>query len=252
MRRPVLAALAAVLCAGVPARASFFPSSPFSDAAAGTTGAAFLKIPAGARLLALGGSAAASSRGADALFWNPAGAARLAGGGRSEASFSYNALLASSYGGAAAYARPLSGGDSVVGGAFVYHSAGTLQGYDRLGNSDGSLTAYDLAAEAAYARRVDTMGFGAAAKLIRSDVAGASGTSFAVDLGVTADRVSDIGDGPVDLGAAVQNLGPAIQVGGVASPLPFQLLVGSCWHMNPQLDFMLDGHLPADAAPYPS
>ena len=243
--------LAASLC-GTPARAGIFPDSPFSDAAAGTTGATFLKLPATARAEALGGSVASLTEGSDALFWNPAGLARISGRGRSEASFGYNALLESSYAGALAYARPLKGARSAVGAGLLYHSPGSIESYDRFGNRSGQFTPVDLAVLAAYARKFGPLNAGAAGKFIRSELAGSSGISFAVDLGLQLERVGDVGEGQIDLGAAIRNLGPAISVGSVADPLPFAVQLGAQWHVSPQFALLLDGHLDVDAAPYPS
>lgn len=252
MTRAVAAALAASLLVGAPAAAGFFPDSPFSDAAAGTTGAAFLRIPSGARGEALGGAHSAGAEGAEALFWNPGGLGGLAGGGRSEAAFSYNALLESSYAGALGFARPLANGRSVWAAGLVYHSAGEVEGYDRLGNSNGSFTPTDLALAGAFAHRFELFSAGAALKLIRSEIAGSAGNTFALDLGLAADRVSMIGEGPVDFGASLRNLGPGIQVGGAADPLPFAVQLGARWHVSPQMAMVLDGFMPADADPYPA
>lgn len=251
MTRLVAAVLAAALL-GVPARASIFPDAPFSEGAAGTTGAAFLRIPSGARGEAMGSANSASAEGAEALFWNPGGLGRLAGTGRAEASVSYNALLESSYAGAMSYARPLANGRSVWATGLVYHSAGEVQGYDRFGNASGSFSPTDLCLAGAYAHKFEALSAGGALKVIRSEIAGAAGTTFAMDLGVAADRVSAIGEGPVDLGASLRNFGPGIQVGSASDPLPFAIQMGARWHVSPQMALMLDGFMPVDDSPYPA
>lgn len=247
-----LRAFLALAVLGAPASAGFFPKSPFSDSAAGTTGAVFLRIPNGARGEALGGANSASAEGAEALFWNPGGLGRLAGGGRPEATVSYNALLESSYAGALGYARPLANGRGVWAAGLVYHSAGEVEGYDRFGNSAGSFSPTDLAVSGAYAHRFELFSAGAALKLVRSEIAGESGMTFAADLGVSAERVSAIGEGPVDFGASVRNLGPGIQVGSAADPLPTAIQFGARWHVSPVMAMMLDGFMPVDADPYPA
>lgn len=249
--RPALA-LVALFAAALPAAAGFFPESPFSDAAAGTTGAVFLRIPPGARGEALGGANAAGSDGAEALFWNPGGLGRMAGADRSEASFAYNALLESSYAGALAYARPLKDGRSVVAGGLVHYSAGKVEGYDRFGNANGDFTPMDLSLSGGYARRFELLSAGAALKFVRSAIAGSSGQTLALDFGVAADKVSMIGEGPVDVGASVRNLGPGLKVGSTADPLPFAVQMGARWHVSPQMALMLDGFMPVDSDPYPA
>lgn len=252
MRAALLAALAAASAASGASASGLFPSGAFSDAAAGTTGAAFLKLPGSARAEALAGTYGAAADGAESLFWNPAGLVRVAGTGRSEASVSYNALLASSYGGTLAYARPLADGRSAFAAGLLYHSAGAVDGYDRFGNPNASFTPTDLAGAGGYARRVGPVAVGAGAKFLRSELSGSSGVSFALDLGVLMERVTDVSDGAVDFGASVRNLGPGMSLGGSADPLPFVFQLGGAWHVSPQAAFMLDGRLPVDADPFPS
>lgn len=235
-----------------PSEASLFPDSAFSNDAAGTTGAAFLKVPAGARAQALGGTCAAAADDSEALFWNPSGLAHMEESGRSEVSFSYNALLETSYQGTLAYSRPLSRGRGVFAAAFVYFSQSSIQGYDTLGNRTDGFTPNDLAFVGGYAKKLGSVHLGGSLKVIRSSVGDASGTSFAADFGVQGKRVTDLGEGALDLGASVRNLGPAIPTGSVADPLPFELQLGALWHIGPRVRFMLDGHIPVDHDPYPS
>lgn len=247
----LFAALLAVFAAS-PAAAGFFPADPFSEASAGTTGAAFLKLPASARAEGLGGTFAAAAAGPEAIFWNPAGLARAAGAGRSELSFSYNALLESAHSGALAWARPLASGNSTMGASIVYYSPGAIDAYDRFGNPTGTFTPLDLALAGAYARRFGPVAAGVGAKFILSELAGVSGVGFALDLGIVAERVSEMGEGALDLGVALRNFGPAISVGSSADPLPFAVQLGARWHASPMLAVLLDGHLDVDADPYPT
>lgn len=245
--------LAAVLClAPARVRAGVFPDSPFSDDAAGTTGAVFLKNPGGAREHSLGGSAMAASYDSEALFWNPGGLARLEPDGRSELSTSFGALLESSYHGTLAYARPLADGRGVVGAGLAYLGQSSIEGFNTVGDPDGSFAPNDLALCAGYARKAGRAGLGAALKLIRSEVADVSGTSFALDLGFQIERVTDIGEGALDFGAGLRNLGPAIKLGSVSDPLPFKFQAGVLWHISPRVNALLDGHLPVDDDPYAS
>lgn len=240
-----------LLCSG-PAAARVFPDSPFSDKAAGTTSAAFLKMPVGARGPSLGGSATAAVDNAESLFWNPAGLSRMAGSGLSEFAAGYNALLETSYTGAFAYARPLPEGRGTLGASLVYFSQSPLQGYTPRGDPSSQFTPSDIALSAAYARTISSLHVGGALKFIRSDLAGVSGNTFAMDFGVQAERMTDIGEGALDLGAAVQNLGPALRLGSVSDPLPFKITGGAVWHINPSVIGLLDVHAPVDADPYAS
>jgi hypothetical protein len=228
--------------------ASFFPHSAFSSGATGTTAAAFLELPAGARAEAMGEAAAAGAEGAEAMFWNPAGLARLGPEAPMEASLSYNALLETTYAGAGAFALPTETG--VWGGGLVYFSQSSLTAYDSVGNPGGSFTPNDLAVSASYARPLGPVLLGGSVKAIHSSISDAAGSSAALDLGVQAPRVAKLGDGYLDAGASVVNLGPPMKVGSVASPLPFNARAGVLWHASSYVNLALDGDLPVDAAPY--
>ena len=228
-----------------------FPDSPFPSRAAGTTGAAFLKLARPARSEALGGAFAADSEGADALLTNPAGLTSLQSGAPSDLSFAYNNLLESSYLGYGSYGRSLGRFGTVAAGV-IYFSQAPLTGYNARGDASGSFQPYDVALSMAYARQFEGFAVGAAAKMIRSSIDDVSGMSAALDVGVQAKDVSRVGEGAVDAGASFSNLGPPLKVGGVAAPLPFALTGGFLWHATPAFNAMLDVNLPSDNDPYVS
>jgi hypothetical protein len=237
--------------------AGVFPPGPFSDKAAGTSGAAFLRMSPGARAMALGGSFAAGSGGSESVFLNPAGLARMEGEGLSEAGASYNALLETSYSGTFALARPISAGLGTWAASMIYFSQSPLQGYNTVGDPTSSWTPYDIAVGGAYGKTLGFFGenclrLGAGAKLIRSSLQDHSGTSFSLDFGMLADGIADVGDTPVDLGVSVRDLGPPIRLYGTADPLPFQAAAGIQWHASPSLICLFDGHFPVDADPFMS
>lgn len=234
------------------AHATFFlPSNPFSSASAGTTGAAFLQMPTGARVPAMGGVAAASVEGADALFWNPAGLARLSPEDPSEVALDYNSLIQTTYAGSAAYALPLSNG-GVLGAGLVYFSQSPQTAYDTIGNSVGNFTPNDMALELAYAQHWKSLLIGGGVKVIRSQIDTAQAATAALDFGVQALHVTDVGHRPVDLGASITNLGPPIQVGSVASPLPTEIRGGFIWRLSTIVKAGLDIVADSNQAPYAS
>ncbi len=228
-----------------------FAPSAFSVGAAGTTGAAFLKLARSARDSALGGASAAGAQGADALFSNPAGLSSFLPESPSELSLSYDNLLESSYLGTAAWGRSV-GRFGALGVDLVYFSQGALTAYNGQGDAVGSFRPYDLAVALAYARRFDGFAMGGSVKMIRSSLADVSGTSAALDFGAQASDICLVGDRPVDFGAQVSNLGPPIKLGGLEAPLPFAFAGGFLWHMATAVDSSLDAHLPSDQAPYVS
>lgn len=249
MRRRSPAALSLLLLASCARASSVFPSGPFSDKSAGTTSAAFLKLPNGARYEALGGAGTALVEGADSLFWNPAGLGRFDAETPSDLSVSYSRLLEDSYTGAIAYAHPRVGPGSLAVGV-VYFSQSSLTSYSTVGDATGSFTPNDQAFSVGYGLTSGAVRAGGAVKLVRQSLADQSGATAAVDLGVQADRVADLGDGPLDVGAAISNLGPPLKLGSEASPLPFSVRGGGVWRASPNFNALLDVILPVDDAPF--
>ncbi|MHB2025910.1 MAG: PorV/PorQ family protein [Elusimicrobiota bacterium] len=238
-------------------------AASFSDAAVGTTGAAFLEIPTSARIEAMGETMAAASSGAESIFLNPAGLAQMdnqSSGtqateapdtqGRSQISLDYSDLLATTYAGSTAYAYSL-GSAGVLAAGLIYFSQAPQTAYDDLGNSLGSFTPSDMAFSLGYAKNVRGVRVGGDVKLIRSQIAsGASGQSEAVDLGFEAPNVGNVNDGAVDVGASISNLGPGIAVGGQTSPLPTEMRGGFFWHAAPSLGLGMDADFSKDQDPY--
>jgi len=238
----------------------------------------------------MGEASAATSRGAEAIFLNPAGLATLSGvssvsepsrespsdpfagmmpeqsgwGGlsettpteisapsnRSEMSLDYSSLLQTTYAGAGSYAYSL-GSAGVVAAGFLYFSQAPQSAYDALGNSQGSFTPYDLAFALGYAGIIQGVRVGGDVKLIQSQIiGGTSGQTEAVDLGAEVPEVGDVGQGAVDMGASITNLGPGLKLGTQASPLPTDVRGGFFWHAYPFLGFAMDVNFPENQDPY--
>jgi hypothetical protein len=197
----------------------------------------------------MGGAVAAAASGAESLFQNPAALARLRPDSPSEAAFGYDALLETAYHGAAAYARPL-GRSGAIAAGFVYSSQSPQTAYTATGDSAGTFTALDWAGGAGYARRVGPVALGAGLKAISSTLADASGSTFAADLGALWTHATDLGDGPLDVGAAVENLGAPLKLGQSSDPLPLTVRAGGLWHPTPNLDTALDVVFPVDQDAY--
>ena len=227
---------------------SWFPPNAFSDNAAGTTSASFLKQSPGARAQALGGSFAAVSGDPDSVFWNPAGLARV-----SLPSFglSYNALLETAASGSGYWV--LKRGDGrTLGLGLLYQGQSPLQGYNSVGDPTGTFTAYDYCPTITAARRFDGVSAGLGLKLVHSTLAGQGATSVALDAGVQGRDVSQLGDGMIDVGAYIQNLGPPMTMGAQSDPLPFQAVAGLLWKAHPDFHVAVDGHAPADQSAFVS
>jgi hypothetical protein len=199
----------------------------------------------------MGSVSAAAGLGAEAVFLNPASLSRLEPESPSEVSLEYDALLESSYAGTAAYARPL-GRKGAFAAGLVYASQGAQTAYNAVGDATGRFTPSDLALGGWYSHRLGAVAVAGGLKIIRSALADRSGTTVALDFGLLARHVTEIGEGPLDLGLALQHLGPPLNLGGTADPLPLRLRAGSVWHVSPTFDAALDVNLPVDADPYAS
>lgn len=235
--------LALALCAGR-AGAKVFPENAFSDDARGLTGAQFLKVPPSARFAALSG-AGLTLYGAESYFLNPAGAWV-----RSDTALvSYEALLEGSYRTGLVLSRPAGQGAYSVGLLYNNSTPG-LVALDGAGGSSGEqITAYDAAFGLGWARRYGRLDLGLAVKHLRSKLAEASGSSFALDAGLI---FREAPPSRTEMSLALRNFGPPLKLGARSAPLPFELGAGLKWKYNPNFNLLMEGRLPSDHAPYPA
>ncbi|MBI4678525.1 MAG: PorV/PorQ family protein [Elusimicrobia bacterium] len=217
------------------------------------TAAPFLKFPAGARLEAMGGTSAAGAQGCEAVFYNPAGIVIGSKSPRSDLGLGYSNLLTGANAGSVAYALSI-GRNGTVAGGLVYFAHGGQTAYDAKGDPVGQFSPSDFALSAAYAHAFagGKVRAGGLIKAIRSSLQSESAGAAAVDLGAQALGLVSLGDGPLDLGVSVSNLGMPMRLGGVSQALPLHLRGGFLWRVNPMLNAAMDGHLPVDDDPYMS
>lgn len=200
----------------------------------------------------MGGVSAAAGAGAEAVFLNPASLSGIAAEAPSEVALGYDALLESSYSGSAAYARPL-GRDGAFAAGLVYASQGAQTKYNAIGDATGRFAPTDLALGAWYARRLlGPLSLAGGLKIIRSAIDDRSGMTAAADFGLLAKHVAEIGDGPLDVGFTIQNLGPALKLASASDPLPARIRAGGLWRVAPNFDAGLDVNFPVDQDPYAS
>jgi hypothetical protein len=188
----------------------------WAESGAGTTAVPFLTMGVGARALAMGEAATATTDDATALFWNPAGLAQLEG---QSATFMHAAALEDSSLDYAAYARHK--GPSAWGIGVQYFSAGDIE-TSLDGQTFGTYTPNDLAATLGYATTWGGYGIGLSAKYIQSNLVETART-YALDAGVLSpafwkDRVR--------AGIALANLGGGIKYDQESSDLPMTLRAG--------------------------
>lgn len=178
--------------------------------AAGTAGAQFLKLGAGARAAAMGDSFAAIADDVSAAYWNPAGLAQLEG---VEISAMQNTGLVDTQYQFAAAALPF--GDNAVALSLYRMDYGDIDGYSATDVAEGSFDAGSLAAALSFARRIgDRVSLGATAKMVQEKIDGTSASTIAGDLGLlwSGERMS--------LGVALQHLGGALKFESESEDLP--------------------------------
>lgn len=177
-------------------------------------GSAWLKIPQGARSVAMGTAVASFDRGAEAQWYNPAGLARTRG---LDLSLSRQAWLGKTRNDFASVAVPIPGGG--VGGYVNW--LGNEDTYrDALGNEGAKFGNAAWAAGLGLGLRVGFMSFGGAGKVIQERYESKQYSGYASDWGAQAKL------GPwLRLGGSVQNLGAwsgDATLGSVELPLTYR------------------------------
>ena len=179
-----------------------------SAASAGTTtGFAFLNLPAGARVAALGGAGATFADGPVALFWNPAGIAPETAvptaGSKGRIEFDHHESIQGFrqeiVGGALAR-----GGDGLAIGMNSHYTEAIDQ-RDALGNLTGSFGADDLAIAFGYASTVsEGLRLGGALQWAREDLGGNGASAVGLSAG---GLYAPAGAPGLLVGASVRNIG---------------------------------------------
>ena len=215
------------------------PGQAATPSGAGTAGASFLKIPAGAEAAAMGTAWTAVASGARALQDNPGGLSRM--DGRGEVAFSHSKLLGELTHQSAAAAFEVASLGGVVGVGLT--RLGTDQkGYDESDRPTGGFSTNDLAFSVGYGTAFEILPerafedgrmlrLGGSLELIRQEVPGASGTGIAADVGAQG-VLLESPRGALSLGLAALNLGPALKLGGKVSPLPRQFRLGAAYALR--------------------
>ncbi|HDL18822.1 MAG TPA: PorV/PorQ family protein, partial [Bacteroidetes bacterium] len=183
----------------------------------GTSGAEFLKLPAGARQAGIGGTFVGIGDDVNSLFWNPGGLATLKTWGFSAMHSEWLAdLRFDSFG----LAIPVFGRKNVVGAM-----AGILSmpSWDNTGGVEPAVSAQDLYAGVAFARNVwPKIYVGGAVKYIRRKLADFAAGAIAFDIGAIY-KYSDW----LTFGGSAQNYGGRIKFIKNAASLPFVLRGGA-------------------------
>ena len=186
---------------------------------AGTSAANFLKIPVGARGMALGGADVARAEDASGLFWNPGTLPQLE---RNNATFSYTPWLIDTSVAYAGVAVQALGG--TVGLDLHTFQSGDIE-ETTLAEQDGTgrfVSASDFAVGLAYARGLtDRFSVGAKVKVVNESLAGASASGLGLDVGAVF-RTNVLND--LQLAFVLANFGSRMQFSGrdlqIVVPVP--------------------------------
>lgn len=224
VRRSQRGVSATLILAGVlltPAR--LYPASP--------AGAAFLKIPIGARAVSLGNIGTAISNDPSALHWNPAALSQFK---RPELGFAHAALYEETRLDFLGYVQPTPIGNFGVGATSL--SQGRIEGRDIDGLKTSSFDASDLAVGLSFSPRLaQTWGLGLGIKWIRQSIAEASATGLALDAGLLYKPAYSL-----QLGLAGRNLGPKLRFEEQTFSLPSNVSLGAGYFIAKQATLGLE------------
>lgn len=203
-------------------------------AAAEPTSAAFLKIPVGARAVAMGGAYTALAEGADALYWNPAGVASLSG---KQLGTTHAELFAGMRYDFLGYVQPTSVGS--IGTSMALLSQGGIEGRGENREPTGGFGASDAAFSLAYGRNLSRIParVGLSVKYLESRIGADAARSYALDLG-TLYRLP--AQAPLSLGLAARNIGPGMRFQSERFPSPLTLAAGLAYRLPAGLALAVD------------
>jgi len=230
----------------------------FSKDKAGTTGATFLKIEAGARPVAMGGAFVAVADDANTTYWNPAGLAQLEG---SEITAMHNEWLQGIRYEFLGYAQPIKWGGGTQGlgvSVMALYTTGLEQRTTETSEPEGTFAAYDIAVAGAYACKVSrAISIGANVKLIHQKIENETAWGGAIDIGLLyrfPDPRRRFSRDILQLGFVVQNIGPKIKFIEESDPLPLNIKAGiaktfDLKSIKSKLTLALDVNAPIDNVP---
>ena len=194
----------------------------------GDTGAAFLKLGAGARATALGEAYIGLADDVTAAYWNPAGLAQLE---EKQACFMYLSPLSKVDSLAYNYlSMVIPNEETGVAGISVYYlDYGNMDEHiDADGIPDGRWGASDISVAYSRGKKIrDDLAIGGTFKAITTKIADKKANAVAVDFGVLYNTTKP----GLNLGAVIRNLGPKIKYMEEGDSLPLTLKGGLSYHL---------------------
>jgi len=191
-------------------KTAFSQAAGSSVSKVGTTSAAFLEIPVGARAISLGGAFVATAKDVTSLYWNPAGSARLSQYG---VVFSHTNWIADMKFDYAAAVAPL-GDFGTLGLSFTSLSmdAMSVRTVERPEGTGELFDAGSMAIGLHYARNLsDRFSIGFTAKYVSEHIWNMQSSAFAMDAGVLFTTHFLTG---IRVGAIISNFGSDMKLSG--------------------------------------
>ncbi len=195
-----------------------------------------LELPASTRALALGNSFALGFQDSDAVFYQPGLLNRAQGYSGSIQRYGPSSTLATfSAGGSWLSGGVVLGIQHLSYGADAPDWESGFLGSDLLGlpvdigslRENGDLGVSELVMSAGYGRVIKGIRLGLVGKLIEERFGPRKASTGAIDFGAS------VSPGPVTVGLAVQNLGPAMTIAGGEIPLPLRFALGASTRRTP-------------------
>jgi len=208
-------------------------------------GPIILELAASTRALALGNAFFLEPGDADAVFYHPGLVGRAQGMGASIRRFSTPGTLStlsagrSWFGGGVALGIQHLGYEVPADGVETIEDILNLSGDEASLREVGDAGASELVLSVGYGKTLFGAQVGAVGKFIEQRLGHRRASTAAVDLGVTTTQ------GPVTVGASVQNLGPSMTLAGGEVPLPTRFTLGASSRPTPvgPLDLALSSSL---------
>lgn len=198
--------------------ASLTALSHATDKNAGTSGAPFLKIGAGARPTSMGNAFVGIADDVNAVYFNPAGLASL---NRPELTAMHTQWVEGLNYDFGAFAYPINKGAFAISAATLKTSDIEKRAADE--SYQGTFEALDSAYAVSYAHSLgSSLSLGGTLRLIRQKIDSASASAFSGDIGMLK-RFSSL---PMSVGLSIRHLGPKIKFNEEGDPQPLTIDTG--------------------------
>lgn len=185
---------------------------------AGMSGAAFLKIPPGARPVGMGGAYIAVSGDINSLYYNPAGIGTLSKPQIGAMHTEWVTDIKYEFAAGAFNLR-----EGVLGISATLLTMGKMEGRGANRQVTNDFTAYDFAMQFSYAKSLSNKNLvGGSLKFIRQKIADETANGIAVDVGLQRKLSENL-----NLGITLRNLGPKMKFIAEGYNLPLTLGIGT-------------------------